>query len=272
MNNRTFLSSNDTKYKNARASLLMIVLLSTLNLLTVTIGDTYFLFSAHIPTVLAATGAALAQEAGNNLLLIIMVVLAAILIVPYLVCWIFSKKHVGWMIGALVLFGVDSLFFLLDFVSLLADGEFTMFIDLVFRIWAIGSLIAGVNYGLKAKKEKGAAENGENVDAMFPQQEEIADDFPRQITVTRKKAFSGCAVAIVVFADGKEICQLKNGESKTISVPSRTFKLGGMFASGLASGDLTVPAESSCTSYQFAVKSGFTTAHIEITPMSTTNV
>ena len=107
MNQQTLISQNDAKYKNARLSLLLIVLFSVVNVFSMTFGDTYFLFSAFLPQILVMVGLELTYEAGDNLYMIVAMVMAVISIVPYLLCWIFSKKRVGWMIAALVFFILD---------------------------------------------------------------------------------------------------------------------------------------------------------------------
>ena len=49
MNNTpTFTSINDAKYKNMRVSLLAIVIFSAINLISITLTQTYFLFSAYL--------------------------------------------------------------------------------------------------------------------------------------------------------------------------------------------------------------------------------
>lgn len=271
MSNRVFLSQNDAKYKNARVSLLMIVVFSAINLFSISFGEFYFLFSSYFTQLMAVIGVSLAEEFGSTIL-IVMCAVGLISVIPYLICWIFSKKHVGWMIGALVLFSVDSVVFLIDFVPAIASGQFFSLIDLLFHIWAIGSLAAGVKYGLNAKKDAETAESNENADAAFAQIDNMEDDFPRQITVTRKKSFLGCAVAVSVYVNRKEVCQLKNGETKSFTAPGKSFELGAMFTSGMANGKLTVPAGSGNASFQLSVKSGFTANQILITPMDQTPV
>ena len=153
MNQHPNLSLNDTKYRNARCSLLTIVLLSVLNVFSMIFAETYFLFSAYLPQSFVYIGYDLAAESGDNLFLIVAGVMAVIVLIPYLLCWIFSKKRVGWMVGALCLFALDSVLFFFDFIAMIQVGEYGMIIDVVIRIWAIVSLILGVKYGFAAKKD-----------------------------------------------------------------------------------------------------------------------
>ena len=140
-------------YKNARVSLLLIIIFSVVNLFSTVLAETYFLFSAYIPQLLISVGYYLSAETGLQLYTLVGGVMGFILIVPYFICWIFSKKHVGWMIGALAFFAVYSVIFLIDFIGLLAMGDYSMLIDLFIRVCALTSLILGVVYGFRAKRE-----------------------------------------------------------------------------------------------------------------------
>jgi hypothetical protein len=91
MNQQTLISQNDAKYKNARISLLLIVLFSVVNVFSITFGDMYFLFSAFLPQILVMIGLEHAYEAGDNLYMTVAMVMAVISIVPYFLCWIFSN-------------------------------------------------------------------------------------------------------------------------------------------------------------------------------------
>ena len=97
------LSPSAAKYKNMRLSLLFVVVCTYLNLVFSLLG-VYFVFSLHLPTLFCTTGALLYQESGEIVYYVTGVIIAALLAVPYLLCWIFSKKRSGWMIVALILY------------------------------------------------------------------------------------------------------------------------------------------------------------------------
>lgn len=275
MNNTpTFTSINEAKYKNMRISLLLIVIASAVNLFSIILAETYFLFSAYITQLLATIGYSLYLETEMVIFPVLMGVVGLVTIVPYLLCWIFSKKHVGWMIGALVLFSLDSLLFLPDFFAFLLGGDFTMILDLVIRIYALVSLAMGVSYGLKAKKETAAAAEAvpAMADAMVGNGTDYAPayhgetfDVQRTVTVARKKSFVGCAVPIVICVNGNEVCRLKNGETQTVTVGSNSFELGARFTNGLGAGNTVVPAGTDALTYQATVKTGMMASQIVLT-------
>lgn len=275
MNNTpTFTSLNDAKYRNMRISLLLIVIASTVNLFSIILTETYFLFSAYITQLLALVGYSLYLETQMIVYPIVMGVIGLITVVPYLLCFIFSKKHVGWMIGALVIFSLDSLLFLPDFFAFLMQGDVSMILDLAIRIYALVSLAMGVSYGLKAKKETanaadaiptmGDATVGVGADYV-PSFDAQVSDVTREVTVTRKKSFVGCAMPIVIYVNGKEVCRLKNGETQTVTVGSNSFELGAKSTNGLCAGSTMVPTGTDALSYQAAIKTGMVANHIVLT-------
>ena len=143
------------KYNNCRANLLLVLIFTVINLFTVTFSDSYFLFSATIPMLFPLGFAGItadpefmtemgltAQDATT--LLIVGLVIGVILTVPYLLCWIFSKKRVGWMIAAMVFFGIDCLFLLVSF-------DLSMIADILIHAWVMFYLVTGVIHGNKLK-------------------------------------------------------------------------------------------------------------------------
>lgn len=145
------------KYNNCRANLLLVVLFTVINLFSVTFGDTYFLFSATLPMLFPATMAELAADTeymasmgllpeDGTILIIVGMVIGLIITVPYLLCWIFSKKRPGWMVAALVLFSIDCLLL----ITMYNLGD--VIIDLLIHAWVMFYLITGVMHGFKLKK------------------------------------------------------------------------------------------------------------------------
>ena len=103
----------ERKYGLARGNLLLALIFTVVNIvLTLVNADIYFLFSAFMPLVMVDLGVALVPDLGTPVL-VIMAVIGVALIVPCLLCWIFSKKKMGWMIAALVYFVFDTAFLLL---------------------------------------------------------------------------------------------------------------------------------------------------------------
>ena len=145
----------EIKYKRSRMNLLLVILFTVVNLFASTFANTYFLFSATIPMLFPLGFAGItadpevmtemgltAQDATT--LLIVGLVIGVILTVPYLLCWIFSKKRVGWMIAAMVFFGIDCLFLLVSF-------DLSMIADILIHAWVMFYLVTGVIHGNKLK-------------------------------------------------------------------------------------------------------------------------
>lgn len=153
----------ETKIKNARSNLLLVVVFTVVNiLLLITDSSTYFLFSAYIPYILTDLGMLLCgmypaefydeyfpiSECLDTSAIGFFLGIALVMVALYLVSWIFSKKNkVGWLVFALVIFAVDTAGMLL-FVGFALDS----IVDIVFHVWVIISLSLGINACSKLKK------------------------------------------------------------------------------------------------------------------------
>lgn len=153
----------ETKFANSRHNILIVLIFTVVNiLLLVTNSNSYFLFSAYIPYLLADLGMYLcgkypAEFYGEEYalaeflpggFLVVMLVIAAVILALYLLSWIFTKKgSKGWMVFALVFFSVDTgVMFFLNGIST------DMIIDVVFHAWVIYSLASGVSVASKLEK------------------------------------------------------------------------------------------------------------------------
>ena len=126
-----------SQYKAARANLLLALAFTLVNIVLLFAGtDSYFLFSATIPYVLAINYVSIGAIA---------VIAALLILVVYLLCYLFSKKSYGWMIAALVLFSLDTVFLLYFAFISTAFAEFI--IDIAFHVFGLVYLIQGVRYG-----------------------------------------------------------------------------------------------------------------------------
>lgn len=135
------------KYNGARSNLLMMLILTTLNIVLYLSGSgTMFLFSATVPYLLAIWGTLFFEAAP---VMAIYLVIAVVILVLYLLCWVFSKKHFGWMIGALVLFVLDIAFMAGMYLE---SPELFSALDALCHIWVLYYLIMGVSSGVKLKK------------------------------------------------------------------------------------------------------------------------
>lgn len=90
----------------------------------------------------------------------------------------------------------------------------------------------------------------------------------RQITVTRKKAFAGGAVPIVISINNQEVCRLKNGETKSFTAPVGECAVTMVLASGYAFSLATIPAGTQDMKYETFIKGGWDTSSIILTPIN----
>ena len=135
------------QYKIARSNLLLMLVLTVVNIVLLAAkADTMLLFSATVPYYLSAISMGLLAEYSQVAFVGFGIVVATLVI--YLLCWVFSKKHYGWMIAALVLFILDSIAMIGLYVLV---EDFSGILDLVVHIWVLYYLIIGVRYGYKLK-------------------------------------------------------------------------------------------------------------------------
>ena len=248
MNIKTYNNLPETRFKNARISLLAVLIFSFVNVFTIIFTDTYFLFSSYITSVVTATGAVFYIESGENAIFLIATILVSVItLLPYLFCYLFGKKHNGWLIAALVLFAIDTAILLIFTIEALAVGEVTGIMDIVLHIYVLVTLALGVSAGakLKANANSGeqAEENGAQNQAVFENananQREVALNpematVSRTITLTRKKSFYGCAVKFDCLVDGAKLDTLANGKTVSIQIDGNAHQLvvkGGMVVS-----------------------------------------
>lgn len=156
------LNPHEQRYNRSRMNLLLVVVFTAINLiLLVTNADTYFLFSAFIPYFITVMGMLLCGRFPeeyydgmedmvflDNSAFVILLIISVVLTLLYLLAWIMSgKKRVGWLIFALVFFGLDTIGMLV-LNGIAADSV----IDILFHAWVIVDLILGIRAHYKLKK------------------------------------------------------------------------------------------------------------------------
>ena len=146
----------EQKYNTSRLNLLLVVVFTLINvLLLATNSNMYFLFSAFIPLYITDLGMFLcgrypeefyaeAELSGMEFLggsfFVVTVIISVVIALLYLLAWFMSsKKRVGWIIFALVLFGIDT-------VGMFLLGGFAIdsILDILFHAWILYYLILGV--------------------------------------------------------------------------------------------------------------------------------
>ena len=122
-----------------RYSLLLILIFTVVNLVLLLVdANRYFLFSASVPYYFTAFGMGMdsAFSSGIGTYTITALVISLMILGVYLACWLLSKKHIGWLTAALVLFCVDTAG-LLVFSYIF---QTTNLLDILLHAWAIYEL------------------------------------------------------------------------------------------------------------------------------------
>ncbi len=152
----------EQKYNISRANLLLVVGFTLLNVILALLGGNYYLlFSASIPYFIVYLSMYLCGKLPvehyegdiqdyyflDDSLFIIATVLAFVIIAVYALFWWLSKeKKSGWLIAALVFFGIDTLgmFYFYGF-------SVDIIMNLLFHAWIIYYLVSGIVAAQKLK-------------------------------------------------------------------------------------------------------------------------
>ncbi len=258
---------SDAQYSNGRRSLLIVMIFSVINLFAIPFAERYFLFSAYLSQLFAEIGAISYWETGEIYYVAVGTLLGIISLLPYLMCYIFSKKHPGWMLGATIVFGLETILVAFDAISFLAEGETMMIFDIVFHIYALITLIQGTKYGFIKKKLDGnepVETSCENVEAQTGQAELV-----RNLRVIRQKGFVGSAMNLTILVNGEPVAQIGNNSTTDIRIPEASVPFTVMTPDGGTVNTVTVPEGLSDVSYTVSLKTGFSSARIIIEPTNT---
>lgn len=143
------------KHNVCRSNLLLLIIFTVVNIVLIAVNsESYFLFSAFIPYFITLLGAQFGGFGGESFLsapvFYVALAISAVILIVYLLCWIFSKKHIAWLIVALVLFSVDTLCMLA--LYLMTGGIAEAILDVLFHGWVLYYLISGVVAYFKLKR------------------------------------------------------------------------------------------------------------------------
>ncbi len=140
------------KHNVCRSNLLLLIVFTVINIVLIaTKSGTYFLFSAFVPYFITHLGAVFGGETFLSApVFYIMLAIAIVILAVYFLCWLFSKKHIAWLIVALALFIVDTVCMLV--VYLLFGGIMSAMLDILFHAWVLYYLISGVVAYFKLKR------------------------------------------------------------------------------------------------------------------------
>lgn len=200
------------KLRMSRMNFLLIIGFTLINtILLLTQNFTYFLFSAYIPYYLVDMGMALCGLYPPEFylsvpgfvpfdisVLVILSVFAFLIIVFYLLCWLFTKKaRIGWMIAALVVFSLDTVWLLWA-----VGFNVAILIDVLFHAWIIYELVIGI---IACRKLKHLPPDTA-IPATDPVDGEFEGDFPTESTPIRTvEAGEKARVLLKTEANGHEI-------------------------------------------------------------------
>lgn len=247
---------NSIKYKSARTSLLILSVFSVLNIFFIIFGDMYFLFSSYTTQVLAFIGFE-AYADGETVLTAVFIAISLLSVIPYLVCYFFSKKKIGWMIGALVLFSIDTLWFAYGLINVISI-DFALIADCIwdifFHAYALYALISCVVYGVKMKKNATDAEEDLSGSTYTS---DITAEETRKITVTKKKESYGFALECVCCIDGKNMGTIKNGETKEFYIDDNAHTMVVVTSAGISTDAISIPNGFGDKSYEIKFKFNF---------------
>ena len=133
-------------YQTGRLSLLTFMILSALNMLGMAFADFYFPYSSFFSIYEFSGGYLGWQETGDVSYLIVGIAVGIAILVPFLFCWIFSKKKYGWIVAGTVFVCLDTagvLFYMIVY------QDFSFIIDALFHAWICYSMIAACVKGKK---------------------------------------------------------------------------------------------------------------------------
>ena len=143
-------SEVEAKFEVSRRNLLSVVIFSVINVLLVLLNTQLsFLFSATCPMFVVQIGQGLSEDSGDTLFLLIATVISFVIVAFYLVCYFLTKKHRVFMLIALILFSLDTLFLVWTMTLMF---ELSDLIDIAFHIWIMYYLVVGIKAWVKLKK------------------------------------------------------------------------------------------------------------------------
>lgn len=137
-----------SSYKSSRFILLLVIVFTVFNFISACASANIFLpVAATIPMLFTILGVA-GDLSGATVILIIILLL-------YLLCWVLSKKNYKWMIGAAILYAIDTIV-MFWFWGLSFDA--TRILDMIIHVFIMYCLISGMISGKKLKEKNDVEE------------------------------------------------------------------------------------------------------------------
>ena len=221
------MPNNDIRYKLARLCILAFSVLSAvivaLRFLFLWAANRFFFLGANLVWLFADVGNDAYAVNGRVVTIVKTILYCTVLICAYLICWYFSKKRIGFLIGALFYFIFDSTFFILTTRNL----KTFLIVGIVYRCLIVASLIIGWIYGRRAILSTFDEDADEAASAKFVNStysEELAR-VQREITISREKGLIGGHIQLRCFIDGKFVGDLKPKDEVKVSVDGNSHLL-----------------------------------------------
>ena len=133
----------EKKASSGRSNLLLAIIFTVVNIVMYFAGsESILLFSVSVPFF----SVILADVLGIGT---VGIVFAAIILAIYLLCWILSKKRIGWMVVSLVLFALDTLCMVGMYIWL---EDVSGIMDAVIHVLVLYYLFSGIRAAKALKK------------------------------------------------------------------------------------------------------------------------
>ncbi len=245
------MPNNDIRYKLARFCILVFsifsIIVAVLRFVFSWAANRFFFLGSNLVWLFADIGYDTYQSNGRAFTLVKTFIFCFVFIVAYFICWYFSKKYVGFLIGATVYFSVDMIFYILttmNALNLLAVGT-------AFRLFILASLIIGVIFGRNAVFSQ--INEDDVASAKFINKDfssELAKS-SREIVITRRKRLLGSHISLRCLIDGNEIGVLKAGDEAraTTDGNSHVLEIVALYSAYNAYSILNIPEGDNSASY-----------------------
>ena len=164
MERRSMGNSPDRVYRNARYAIILLVALTAVNIfLRIVNIDRYFVSSVFLSYFMVSFFGGMGKIALGT-------VIAVLILVPYLLAYFLSKKKPVWMVVALVLFALDTLFviFMMFLLKRIGASPLSMILDLLLH----GLVIFELSMGVKYREAATAVEEGTEDGPQLPSDED----------------------------------------------------------------------------------------------------
>ena len=217
---------NNKIYNLSRISIIVIVAMSTfvslIRLISPTLAEK-LKFLGLYSAWFSADGVSSAIASGSPVIdAVKMAVYWLIIIVAFIVLyWLSGKSHL-FLIASGILYAIDSIVFVY------LDGKFVSV--LAVRVILIAVMAIGVYYaliGYKIEAYRGGENGGGTPDIKFVSKSyssELAEK-QRVITFVRSKSFFASHIYLQIFVDNNNVCYLKDGEEKSLTIDANAHSL-----------------------------------------------